>query len=194
MPTPYQLLYRVGFTPWDGKTWLSPLDDLIAVLPPGIALDLGCGTGHHSVKLAQHGWTVVGVDVVQPALDAARARAEAAGVEVELVKEDGRNLGAALADRRFDLVIDFGCVHGMSARGRRKTYDALTRLTAPGATFLLLAVLPRRGIGPHGFDEKSLLEEIGSRWALESTMAQEALAVHSPLGSSPFQWYVLRRQ
>jgi 2-polyprenyl-3-methyl-5-hydroxy-6-metoxy-1,4-benzoquinol methylase len=42
-------------------------DDLFAELPAGKALDLGCGTGDSSIYLAQHGWTVTGVDYVPTA-------------------------------------------------------------------------------------------------------------------------------
>lgn len=193
MATPYQLLYRIGFIPWDGKTERSPLDVLLDRLPAGTALDIGCGTGHHSVRLAQHGWDVLGVDIVQPALDAARERATEAGVKLELLRANVGGLGKQLDGRTFDLVVDIGCLHGLSAAKRREAYASIGRLTAPGSTLLQLAVLPRRGLGPHGFDEAMLLDEIGPEWRVESVQQQEALERRSPLGSSPFQWYVLRR-
>jgi SAM-dependent methyltransferase len=47
-------------------------------------LDLGCGSGHNAVTLAQQGAKVIAVDPDVENLDAARARSDAAEVRVEL--------------------------------------------------------------------------------------------------------------
>ena len=55
-------------------------------LPQGAAiLDIGCGTGRHSVELAKHGFRMTGVDLSSGMLDQARQAAEKAGVTVELI-------------------------------------------------------------------------------------------------------------
>lgn len=51
-------------------------------------LDVGCGTGRHSVELARRGYKVVGIDLSSGMLVQARKAAEAAGVEVEFIKAD----------------------------------------------------------------------------------------------------------
>ena len=47
----------------------TPLDrDVVRVagaLPPGTALDLGCGSGQNSIWLGAHGWRVHGLDVAR---------------------------------------------------------------------------------------------------------------------------------
>ena len=48
-------------------------------LPPGRAVDAGCGHGAESLWLAAHGWRVTAIDFSIAALDHARATAEAAG-------------------------------------------------------------------------------------------------------------------
>jgi len=58
--------------------------------PPRTVLDLGCGTGRHAVGLARAGYRVTGLDLSPGMLARARARAEAAGVEVEWVEGDAR--------------------------------------------------------------------------------------------------------
>lgn len=60
----YRILYRVGFTPWEGMTKSQPIGEQISALfvreeagqsPYGSALDLGCGSGIWAVKLAARG-------------------------------------------------------------------------------------------------------------------------------------------
>ena len=58
-------------------------------LPQGASiLDMGCGTGRHSVSLAEHGFTVTGVDLSEHMLEKARARAAAANAHVSLIQCD----------------------------------------------------------------------------------------------------------
>jgi SAM-dependent methyltransferase len=58
-------------------------------LPKGASiLDVGCGTGRHSVALAQRGFAVTGIDLSEPMLEKARNRAVAAGVDVTFAKQD----------------------------------------------------------------------------------------------------------
>lgn len=51
-------------------------------------LDLGCGTGRHSVLLSQAGYQVVGIDRSDAMLDHARSRAERHNAAVSFLKAD----------------------------------------------------------------------------------------------------------
>jgi 2-polyprenyl-3-methyl-5-hydroxy-6-metoxy-1,4-benzoquinol methylase len=55
-------------------------------------LDVGCGTGRHSIELARRGYTVTGVDLSSSLLDRARQKALQAGVPVSFVQHDAREL------------------------------------------------------------------------------------------------------
>lgn len=60
--------------------------------PPGrSALDLCCGPGRCSIALAKRGFRVTGVDRTKFLLDKARAKARAARVKIEWVREDMRD-------------------------------------------------------------------------------------------------------
>lgn len=76
-------------------------------LPPGAtALELGCGGGQNSVFLAaRRGLRCTALDVSAEQLSRARARAAAAGAEVEFLLSPIEGFPAAVGpDRRFDLV------------------------------------------------------------------------------------------
>src|SRR5579885_2975421 len=78
----FTIMYWRGRPPWD--TGISPPELVEAIegpqaLPPGRALDLGCGTGTNALYLARHGWQVTGIDFAAPAIEQARRKAQAAG-------------------------------------------------------------------------------------------------------------------
>ncbi len=61
----------------------------VLALPTGATiLDIGCGTGRHTVGLAQAGYRMTGVDLSAGMLDQAKQRAEKAGVTVNFIKAD----------------------------------------------------------------------------------------------------------
>jgi SAM-dependent methyltransferase len=52
---------------WSGRVNVR-LAEVVSPLPAGHALDLGCGEGADACWLAEHGWTVVAVDISETAL------------------------------------------------------------------------------------------------------------------------------
>ena len=73
------------------KNTLAEVDFIIEELklPQGCrVLDMGCGTGRHSVELAKRGYRVTGVDLSSGMLAEAKEAASKAGVEVEWIHAD----------------------------------------------------------------------------------------------------------
>ena len=64
-------------------------------------LDLGCGTGRHSIELAKRGYDVTGLDLSESLLKKAREKADALKLKINFIKEDARYF--KLEDK-FDLV------------------------------------------------------------------------------------------
>ena len=79
------------------------LIELVQGLPPGGALDLGCGPGRNAIWLARQGFQVTGVDSSSVGLQQAQARAGQAGVTLCLVAADLMEYQAE--DASFDLVV-----------------------------------------------------------------------------------------
>ncbi len=65
-------------------------------------LDLGCGTGGHTLILARRGYQVVGVDRSQDMLEIAKKKAKEASLPVEFISGDVTNIEL---QRSFDAVI-----------------------------------------------------------------------------------------
>ncbi|MFC2069294.1 class I SAM-dependent methyltransferase [Chloroflexota bacterium] len=65
-------------------------------------LDIGCGTGRHSIELSKRGYQVTGIDLSDSQLVRAREKAEKQGQKIDFLKRDARNLPF---ENEFDLVI-----------------------------------------------------------------------------------------
>ncbi|KYC53032.1 MAG: bifunctional 3-demethylubiquinone-9 3-methyltransferase/ 2-octaprenyl-6-hydroxy phenol methylase [Candidatus Methanofastidiosum methylothiophilum] len=65
-------------------------------------LDVGCGTGRHSIELAKRGYDVTGIDLSECMLERAIKKAKEVGVTVNFIKADARDLKF---EKEFDLVI-----------------------------------------------------------------------------------------
>lgn len=104
-------------------------------LEPGRAVDLACGEGRNAVWLAEHGWTVTGVDFSDVGIDKARRLAAERGVEVEWIVADATTW-VAPADG-FDLVAV--CYLQLPAPERRQALAVAAAATAPGGTLVVIA-------------------------------------------------------
>jgi cyclopropane fatty-acyl-phospholipid synthase-like methyltransferase len=99
-------------------------------------LDLGCGYGRVSLPLARMGCAVTALDASEPMLDVAGERARAAGVAIDFVHRDMRELDAS---ERFDAVLSLGTALGY-VEGEQADAAALAaaaRALVPGGRLLI---------------------------------------------------------
>jgi 2-polyprenyl-3-methyl-5-hydroxy-6-metoxy-1,4-benzoquinol methylase len=55
-------------------------------------IDIGCGTGRHSIELAKRGYKVTGIDLSESQLVRAKEKAKAQNLQIDFQKHDARNL------------------------------------------------------------------------------------------------------
>lgn len=121
-------------------------------LPEGAeVLDAPCGHGRIAQRLAARGMRVTGIDITPLFIELARERAGAAGVEVEYLEGDVRELSFG---ERFDAVVNWFTSFGyFDDEGNRRVLANFHRALRPGGLLLieqasrdfLLASLPAGG-------------------------------------------------
>jgi SAM-dependent methyltransferase len=189
----FKTFYRLGFVPWDGHPLAQSLRDLIegdGALTPGTALDLGCGTGDNSIYLAKHGWQVTGVDFVAKAVEKARAKADANKLAVNFARADVTRLSSEGVGTNFGLIVDNGCLHGMSPEDRNAYVREVTAVAAPGARLLLVEFVTGGSYGVPGIDPDEVKTRFAADWALLSSGDEPALD-HN--GKNPARHYLFQR-
>ena len=189
----FRTFYGLGFTPWDGHPLAVSLQNLIEgdqSPTPGTALDIGCGTGDNSIYLAGHGWQVTGVDYVQKAVDKARAKASAKGVDVRFEQADVTRLCEENIGNNFSLIVDNGCLHGMNDEDRHDYVREVTAAAAPGARLLLVEFIPGGSRGVPGIEPSEVAQRFEGPWTLLSSGSEPAMD-HN--GKDAGRFYLLAR-
>ena len=105
-------------------------------LPPGRALDLGCGEGGDTIWLAEHGWRVVGVDISDTALARAAEEVAARGLS-ECVELRQMNLSESLPQGTFDL-ISAQFLQSFVHLDRERIFAGAARAIAPGGVLVIV--------------------------------------------------------
>jgi 2-polyprenyl-3-methyl-5-hydroxy-6-metoxy-1,4-benzoquinol methylase len=65
-------------------------------------IDIGCGTGRHTIELSKRGYNVTGIDLSDSQLDRAKEKSSALNMEIDFQKHDARNLPFK---NEFDLAV-----------------------------------------------------------------------------------------
>jgi len=124
---------------WSGRPNQRLVEE-VSDLPPGRAIDVGCGEGADAVWLATRGWQVTALDVSEIALERVREHARESGVadRVETLHHDlvagGRLTGG------WDLVSVF-FFHPLP-EAFAELYGGLAALVVPGGTLLVVGHHP----------------------------------------------------
>jgi cyclopropane fatty-acyl-phospholipid synthase-like methyltransferase len=133
--------YANGETPWDHELPPPEVIAMLSHLPPGRALDLGCGYGRAAIYMAQQGWQVDAIDFIDLAIVGARQRAEQAGVSDQIQFHVGSVTDLHYLTGPYDFALDVGCMHNFDHEMLQAYRDEVARLLRPDGHYLLFAHL-----------------------------------------------------
>ncbi len=105
-----------------------------------IILDLGCGTGRHTLYFSQRGLTVHGLDSAPTGLAQTRQRLQAANFNAHLLQHDIFT-GLPFGNTHFDAIISIQVIHHARLAQIRSLATEMVRILKPNG--LLFVTVPR---------------------------------------------------
>jgi SAM-dependent methyltransferase len=153
--------------PWDIG---APQPALAALAEDGAlrgrVLDIGCGTGEHTLMAAAAGCDPTGVDIAADALEIAERKARERGLKARFLRLDAFRL--ATLGETFDTALDSLVLHAFDAADRAAYLRGVHGVLRPGGHLFVLAYSDGQAGIPHGMSRRDLEACFGDGWDLRS--------------------------
>ncbi|MEO3756787.1 class I SAM-dependent methyltransferase [Mycobacterium sp. B14F4] len=158
--------YKTGTAPWViGEPQPAVVELEKTGMLRGAILDVGCGTGEHTILLTRLGYDVLGVDFAPSAIEHARTNAVAKGVDARFEVADAMTLPT---DRGYDTILDSALFHIFDDGDRARYVRSLHGACRPGGLVHVLALSDQgHRFGPE-VSEYDIRTAFGEGWALEA--------------------------
>ncbi len=158
-----------GTPPWDiGRPQAAFLALAEAGAVRGRVLDVGCGTGEHTLMAAGLGLEATGIDLAAAAIKIAEAKARVRGLRARFLVGDALQLAAL--DERFDTVLDCGLFHLFDDDQRPVFADNLRVVVRPGGRYFMLCFSDRQAgqFGPRRVTQNEIRASFHDGWRVDS--------------------------
>ena len=157
--------YKTTTPPWViGEPQPAIVELERAGLIGGKVLDVGCGTGEHTMLLTRLGYDVLGIDFAPEAVEQARRNAEAKAIEARFEVADAMSLPD---QPRYDTILDSALFHIFDDSDRPKYVASLHNACQPGGVVHVLALSDAgRGFGPEVSGD-TIRDAFADGWELE---------------------------
>jgi len=153
----------------------------------GRVLDAGCGTGEQTLLAASSGAEALGVDVSPLAIERARGKAAARGIEARFEVADVLTLGDL--PLTFDTVIDSGLFHVFDDENRARYVTSLASLLRSGGRLYLMCFSDRQPgtLGPRRVSQDELRAAFRDGWTVVAIQADTFEVNPSVFGTATVQ-------
>jgi cyclopropane fatty-acyl-phospholipid synthase-like methyltransferase len=162
----FDLAYR-GTPPWDiGRPQKEFVELVRRGEITGSVLDIGCGTGEHSLFFAGEGYEVWGIDSAPLPIQKASEKAAGRGLQVHFLVLNALDLSRL--NRKFDTATDSGLFHTLSDEDRLVFVDNLTAILSPAGKYFMLCFseLEPGGYGPRRITEREIQDSFRDGWSI----------------------------
>jgi cyclopropane fatty-acyl-phospholipid synthase-like methyltransferase len=180
-PTDWESAYE-GTPPWDIGRPQAPIEGLAKAGDiSGKVLDIGCGSGEHTLLAASLGLDAVGVDLSARAIEIAKRKAAKRELNATFMVGDALSIQGI--GEPFDSVIDSGLFHVFDDEDRPRYVENLRRLVAPGGRVFLMCFSDKvpGEWGPRRVSEGELRGSFSEDWKVGSIEPAE-FEVNAPFG------------
>jgi SAM-dependent methyltransferase len=178
----------------------------------GQLLDVGCGTGEHTLLAASYGADALGVDVSPLAIERARGKAAARGIPAAAggqIGPAGGQVGPAAAGgqigsarfevadalslvdlgQSFDTILDSGLFHVFDDGNRARYVTSLASVLRPGGRLYLMCFSDRQPgtLGPRRVSQDELRSAFSDGWTIVAITADTFQVDRGVFGSTTVQ-------
>lgn len=158
--------------------FVSSLKDIT----PGSALDVGFGTAKESIWLAEHGWTVEGIDPSDDMNRIARERAAAKGLDIHFYKSD---LFAFHPEKAYDLVVCQMVLHFFTDESVIQAIEKLKSLVSSGGRIYIAVFSDKNTVTRPTMFHRGELDAYFKDWHIEKSYEFETLPTIMPKDPTP---------
>lgn len=153
---------------------LGKIEALLELHPPLRVLDVGCGTGRHSLQMARRGYQVVAIDVAHNYLDEAKREAERLKLDIEFRLQRGSELREV---ENYDFILAYDHTLGfMSDEELAVHFGRIFTALRPSGKFLLALAGPKLIPGQESERTRTWSERNG-KFILEEKYIEEGYRI-----------------
>jgi SAM-dependent methyltransferase len=148
-------LYYLFKPRWDTGIPAPEIVRFINGKEPGNAIDIGCGTGTNLLYLAQHKWTITGIDFAPLAIQKAKKKLHE--YSSSLFVADATKLIDLNLPGPYNLAIDMGCFHSISIKSRKEYVKGLEKWLLRSGVYMVYSFQPSSPIDSLGISKEEMI-------------------------------------